>query len=156
MSWEIFSRTMVKTSDPTVTLMRSGRMFLNKSASTRFEEKAVERVLLLWNKESRQVGIKPITKKDTRSYKLSYSGRGNSAGMSAVQFYKYIDYNWETTLNYPVIWNDDEGMYVFTIPSERLTGSPESRRSVLKTKPSLKNTSKQLAAKQKVAAHLTQ
>jgi hypothetical protein len=155
MSWEIFSRTMVKTSEPTVTLMRSGRMFLNKSASTRFEEKAVERVLLLWNKESRQVGIKPITKKDTRSYKLSYSGRGNSAGMSAVQFYKYIDYNWEKTLNYPIAWNDDEGMYVFTIPAERLTGSPESRRSVLKSKPSIKNTAK-LPAKQKEATHLTQ
>ena len=154
MAFEIFARKMVTTSDPTVTLMHSGRMSLNKSATKRFEERAIERVLLLWDAQTRQVGIKPITKKDNRSYKVSYSGRGNSAGLSVVMFYKYINYNWEKTYNYPVAWNDDEGMYVFTIPAERLTGaSDRTRRNP--GKPSAKNAPK-LLAKQKEATHLTQ
>jgi len=156
MGWEIFSRKMVTTSDPTVTLMHSGRMSLNKSATQRLEEKAIERVLLLWDAETHQVGIKPITKKDTRSYKVSYSGRGNSAGLSTVMFYKFINYNWDKTYNYPVTWNDDQGMYVFTIPTERLIGvnAQKTRREVA-AKASSKNTPK-LVAKQKEATHLTQ
>jgi hypothetical protein len=152
MGWEIFTRTMVQTSEPTVTLQRTGRLALNKSASRRLEEKAVERILLLWNRDTRQVGIKPISKKDTRTYKLTYGGRGNSAACSAVQFYKYIRYNWgEKSHNYPLAWNDDEAMYVFTIPADRLTGSPDSRRTVLKAKTPNKHVKAAVVSKQREA-----
>ena len=154
MGWEIFARTMVTTSDPMVTLMQSGRMSLNKGATKRLEERAIERVLLLWDPQTRQVGIKPITKKDTRSYKVSYSGRGNSAGLSTVMFYKFINYNWDKTQNYPATWNEDEGMYVFTIPADRLTGNNLRTRRNAAPKTGAKTA--KLLTKQKEATHLTQ
>lgn len=129
MSFEIFTRQMVRTGDPMVTLMATGRMSLNKQAGNRLEQKAVERVLLLWDKDSRRVGIKPITKKDPRSYKLSYASRGNSAGFSAVTFFRFINYDWDKTRSYPVEWNEEEDMYIFTIPPEHLTGSARLKRN---------------------------
>jgi hypothetical protein len=156
MSWEIFTRKMVTTTDPVATMMRSGRMFLNKSATARFEEKAVERVLLYWNQDTRQVGIKPITKKDTRSYKISYSGRGNSAGWSAVMFYKFINYNWDKTRTYPIEWNDEQDMYIFTVPAEHLTGSARKSRSTLAPKAGPKDVAKLIARQPKGGTHLTQ
>jgi len=129
MGWEIFTRQMIRTGDPMVTLMASGRVSLNKPAGKRFEDKAIEHVLLLWDKDARRVAIKPITKKDTRSYKLSYASKGNSAGFSAVTFFRYINYNWDKTRSYDLEWNDDENMYVFTIPAADLTGSPRWYRN---------------------------
>ncbi len=129
MGFEIFTRQVIRTGEPMVTLMATGRMSLNKIAGQRFEQLAVDNVLLLWDKDSRRVGIQPIRKKDSRSYKLSYASKGNSAGFSAVTFFRFINYDWDKTRSYLVEWNEDDNMYIFTIPAEHLTGSARTRRN---------------------------
>ncbi|MGA8764831.1 MAG: hypothetical protein WB562_18325 [Candidatus Sulfotelmatobacter sp.] len=140
-----------------VTLMATGRMSLNKIAGKRLEENAIEHVLLLWDKDVRRVGIKPITKKDTRAYKLSYSSTHNAAGFSAVTFFRFINYDWDKTRSYQIEWNEDENMYVFSIPAEHLSGSARMKRNP-NWKPKSNQASLKLTAKSKEhkAAHLTQ
>lgn len=157
MAWEIFTRQVVRTGDPRVTLMSTGRMSLNKIAGKRLEESAVEHVLLLWDKDARRVGIKPITKKDTRAYKLSYSSTHNSAGFSAVTFFRYLNYDWDKTRSYQVEWIEDENMYVFLIPPEHLSGSARTRRNPNWPPKHKRSESKPpLKSKERKATHLTQ
>jgi hypothetical protein len=155
MGFEIFTRQMIRTGDPMVTLMATGRMSLNKMAGHRFEQKAVDHVLLLWDKETRQAAIKPISKKDTRSYKLSYASKGNSAGFSAVTFFRFINYDWDETRSYPLEWNEEDNMYIFTIPPEHLSGSARTRRNP-NWHPKPKATSKSTGKQKEHAAHMTQ
>jgi hypothetical protein len=157
MGWEIFTRQVVRTGEPMITLMASGRMSLNKPAGRRFEEKAIEHILLLWDKGERRVAVKPIGKKDARAYKLSYASKGNSAGFSAVTFFRHINYNWDETRSYPMTWNDEENMYIFTIPADHLTGSPRTYRNP-QAPPKSKNRTIRHIGRQKehAAAQITQ
>jgi hypothetical protein len=133
MGFEIFTRKMTRTTDPMVTMMSTGRISLNKTASARLHDKAIDRVVLMWDKDTRRVGIKPFTKRDSRTYKISYSGKGNSAALSTVTFFHFIDYKTDKTRSYPVNWSDDEGMYIFTIPPEHLAVRRTDQRSVAQT-----------------------
>jgi hypothetical protein len=126
--FEIFGRKMTRTTDPMVTMMETGRIALNKTASGRLHEKAIDHVLLLWNKETRQVGVKPYNKRDARSYKVSFSGKGNSGAVSAITFFRHIEYKMDRTQSYPVNWSDDDSMFIFTIPTEHLGGARRSEQ----------------------------
>jgi len=128
MGFEIFTRQITRTGTPTVTLTTMGRMALNKTATERLIKDAVEFVLLLWDKDTRKVAIRPITKKDTRAYKLSTAGRGNGAGFSCVTFLHHINYDWSKTRSYPIEWNNQEDMFVFSIPKEYLIGKPKDQQ----------------------------
>ena len=76
MAWEIFSRKVRRSGTPAVTFNKLGRISLNKTATAILERDAVEFVLLLWDPIKRQVGIRPITKKDQRAYRLSLRKEG--------------------------------------------------------------------------------
>src|SRR4051812_28365656 len=81
--YEVFSRKISRVGTPMLTITKLGRIALNKTATARFERDAVEFVILLWDKESRRIAIRPITKKDARAYRVSYGQKGNGAGFSA-------------------------------------------------------------------------
>jgi hypothetical protein len=154
--FEIFTKKMTRTTEPSVTLMMSGRIGLNKNASGRLLEKGFERVLLLWDKDARQVGIRPLSKmNDPRSYKLNESTRCKSLSLSTLTFFQHINYKLDKTRSFPVGWNEDQGMYVFTIPAEYLNGNARVHRHA--NKPASKISAPKAPAKEsQVASHLTQ
>ena len=153
MGFEIFTRKMTRTTDPMVTLMSTGRIALNKTASARLHDKAIERVVLMWDKDTRRVGIKPFTKRDSRTYKVSFSGKGNSAAMSTTTFLQYINYKMDKTRSYPVSWSDDDDMYIFSIPTEHLGARRGDRPPVVHASA---QTSKVPLKERQAAAELTQ
>jgi hypothetical protein len=118
MPWEIFTRKTSRRGTPSITFNRLGRIALNKTATAKFENDAVEFVLLLWDPSKRQVGIRPITKKDQRSYRLAYGKKGNGAGFSAKTFMDHIDFDYEESRSVPVRWDESEAMYIAEIPTE--------------------------------------
>jgi len=97
-----------------------GRISLNKAATRILEKDAVEFVILLWDRDAKRMGIRPITKKDPRSYRVSYGKNGNGAGFSAKTFFDFIDYDYSVTRSFPVEWNDKENMFEGQIPPEHL------------------------------------
>lgn len=120
MGFEIFTRKVVRISSPTITFTALGRISLN-SASTRILEKdATEFVLLLWDKEQKTMAIRPTRKKDTRTYRVCYSKRGNSAGFSAKTFADYIGLDLTETRTTTASWNDAESQLEAKIPDEYL------------------------------------
>ena len=152
--FKIFEKKAMRTTEPLATLMVSGRIGLNKTASARLVENAVERALLLWDEETRQVGIRPLSKKDPRSYKLNQSKKAASLALSTLTFFQHINYKLDKTRSFPVEWNDEEGMYVFTIPAEHLNASARKKQSA---KPAPKVQAAKVPPKEsQVASHLTQ
>ena len=125
MAWEIFTRQVIRTGTPTVTITTMGRISLNKTATITLEKNAVEFVLLMWDKDNHQIGIRPISKKDPRAYRLSYGAKGNGASFSAVTFLNYTNYDWSKTRSFPVEWNQQEDYFQFKVPAEHFTGKPQ-------------------------------
>ncbi len=118
MGWEIFTRKTRRGGSPSITFNKLGRLALNKPATAKFEQEAVEFVLLLWDQTKRQVGIRPITKKDPRSYRLAYGKKGNGAGFSAKTFFDHIGLDYSESRQVPVRWDDGESMYIGEVPME--------------------------------------
>lgn len=125
MALEIFNRKIRLTGEPAVTFTNTGRFAFNKSATAYFEERAVEFVLLLWDPDNNQVGVRPITKKDNRAYKIHFGIKGNGAGFSATTFLKYIGYDITKTNSMPAKWNEKEEMFLIEVPKEYLTAKKD-------------------------------
>lgn len=133
MGYEVFSRKTSRVGTPTVTFTSLGRVALNKHATRVLEKDAVEFVILLWDNEGRRIGIRPITKRDQRAYRVSYGKNGNGAGFSAKTFLDYINYNYAMTMNFPIEWNDKEGMFEAQIPAAHFKDNRQAKLLPLDT-----------------------
>ena len=120
MAFEIFERKVRRSGIPSITFNKLGRLALNKTATATLEKEAVEFVLLLWDASKRQIGIRPITKKDPRAYRLSYGKKGNGAGFSAKTFMDYVGYDNKESRSFPVRWDEGESMFIGEVPAEYL------------------------------------
>ncbi len=136
MSWEVFSRKVVRTDNPNVTITTMGRMAFNKSATSFFEKEKITHVLSMWNGERLMCGIKAALEPETRAYKLSFGIRGNGAGFSAVTFLNHIRYDWASTRSFPLHWDDAQAMFTFRIPADFIGKVSGNRKSPIgKNKP---------------------
>lgn len=118
MAFEIMSRKIQWKGSPAISLTKMGLFSFNKTAATKLQKEAVENILLLWDKEKRLIGLRPITKKDNRAYKLYWSKRGDGCSFSALTFLKFIGFDTSETKTMPALWDEQEGMFKFEIPGE--------------------------------------
>ena len=130
MGFEIFSKKIQWRGSPAISLSRLGRIMFNKGATTKFEKEAADNVLLMWDSEKRLIGVRPITKKDTRAYKLRYGRKGNSSGFSASTFMKHVGIDYSTTHTLPATWDDEGMMFIIEVPKELLKKSEETTTPV--------------------------
>jgi hypothetical protein len=126
-AYEIFSRKITRMGSPAVSLNTLGRMGLNKAATTRLEREAIEYVLLMWDAEKRTIGIRPIKKRDSRAYHVSYAKKGNGSGFSAKTFLDYIGYDFSGTRSLAAEWNEAEGLFEIDVPVEQLKNQRQER-----------------------------
>src|SRR3989304_4608484 len=131
MAFEIFTRKIKRIGSPGATMSKMGRFALNKTATVKLEGDAVENVLLLWDKDRRIIGVRPITKKDARSYKIHYDKRGGGSGFSAKTFFDYIGYDYTVTRTFPAIWNEQEMAFLIEIPEAHLQTEGQQTKPVL-------------------------
>jgi len=114
-----------KSTSPTMTISPLGRCALNRAAAAMFHKEAVENVLLLWDKDALKFAVRPITKKDTRSFAIRYSQKDKTitgAAFSGVMFLRHIGYDFSTTKTYPIKWSANESIFEIELPKERFGG----------------------------------
>lgn len=70
--YEVFEKKATRSGFPAVSITPAGKLDLNAAAVRKFREAAAENVLLLWDKTHRKIAIRVISKRDTRSFKVSY------------------------------------------------------------------------------------
>lgn len=120
MAYEIFTREVIRTGSPRISVNTLGRVGINQPATKILKDNAVEFVLLLWDRERNKIAIRPIAKKDKRSYILTFALKGNGAGFSAKTFFNYIGYNYSKTQSLAAEWNEKESILEIDVPAENL------------------------------------
>ncbi len=124
MEYEIFEKKATRFGTPAVTFNRKDRISINSQAARIFHQQAVEFVLLLWDKQSRGAALRPMTKKDSRAYKLSYgrvsNNQPNGASFSARSFMRYVGWKTQEKQTMPATWNDDKQIMEFVVPEDCL------------------------------------
>ena len=123
MGWEIFERVIRRSASPTVNLSKLGRFNFNGAATKVLTENAVERVLLMWDRDARRVGIRRVGKKDARAYTVHYARKNSYSGFAAKTFLQHIGYDCSNTATFPIDWNEDDATFVFSLnPVENRQG----------------------------------
>lgn len=118
MAYEIYNKKVIRRGAPSVTATRLGRIAINKTATQFLEKEAVEFVLLMWDSENRRIAMRPIGKKDARSYRLVYGQKGNGAGFSAKTFLDYIGLDYSSSRVLQATWNVEQGILEAEVPAE--------------------------------------
>jgi hypothetical protein len=130
MPFEIFARKTMRRGVPSVTATKLGRIAINKSATEHFEKNAVEFVLLLWDGAASRFAIRPILKKDSRSYRVTYGEKGNGAGFSAKTFLDHIGLDYSSSRSMSAMWNKESDQLEVQVPPEFLKAASEQQNLI--------------------------
>ena len=100
----------------------------NKTARLLTGEKAaVEFVLLLWDADAHKIAIRPISKKDPRSYRVAYGEHGNGAGFSAKTFFDFIGLDYTESRPMSASWDSEQEMLIIDVPPAVLASKGQQK-----------------------------
>ena len=134
MAWEVFTRQIIRTGEPAVTIGKMGRIAFNMVATGILNDHKATHVVLMWDKESYKCAVKIASRNDSGAYTLTYNVKYNGAGFSAVTFLNYMRYDWTETRAFNAEWDDSAKMLVFTIPQQYFGTSGNLRQVLGKVK----------------------
>jgi hypothetical protein len=119
MGFMVISRkTRMFVGTPAISFTKLGRLAFNTTTSVKLKENKAEKVLLLWDKETKRIGVQLTTKEDDRAYKIHWSPRGDGCGFTASTFLKYVGLNISETRSLPAQWDDKQQMFIVDVPEE--------------------------------------
>ena len=118
MAYEIYERKTTRTVAPAVTISPTGRFAFNAAITRLFQKHHVEDVLLMFDKEQRRIAVRPITKKDVRSYKVTFSHSKTGSNTSGKSFLEWANLDLSKRRTYPAEWMEEEGLLEIIPPAE--------------------------------------
>jgi hypothetical protein len=127
LGYEVYEKVIRRTTSPTLTISKLGRISFNAAAAETLHKSAVEYVLLLWDKDARKVAVRSTTKKEPRAYTIRYAAKHKLAGFAAKTFLNHIQYDFSTTNQYPCTWDEQSEMYEVQLPPERFVAQEPKR-----------------------------
>lgn len=122
MSYELFNRKREHGGPSAVTVTKFGNFVINSTGLSLFKKQKY--VHVYWDKDNSKVGLKPLPKKEDKSYSINYSPKGGVGSLSATAFLKHIGYPIKATTSFPAHWNEKEQMLEFQIIYEK-GGAPK-------------------------------
>ena len=130
MAWQVIERNVMRSTSPSITISKLGRLNFNGAATKILHDGNTESVLLLWDSDARKVGVQRIGKRDPRSYTVRYARKNAWAGFAAKGFLQRINYDYSKTLSFPAEWDKTEEMFVFSLPTSLEKQSPQTQQSI--------------------------
>ena len=102
MAFEVFEfRGRISGGNPMLTIMRTGMFSLNGAARSGMFQ-GVERVVLMYDADTRRIAIKPEKKATQNSHKLS---KTSNMMFAARTFLKYYQIDYSETKKYELTWD---------------------------------------------------
>gem|GEM_PF-1168876 len=142
MAYEVFDNKATRLGSPALTIATDGRFSLNADAGDLLKELGAKFVHLLWDAEARRIALRPLTRADSRSYKLSVPN-AHKRGMvvSASTFLRYIGWPLSKRVTLPAEWNGKERILEVVLPAVRgsARGAPETRNETPRAAKERKN-----------------
>ena len=120
MAYEVFDYKATRLGSPALTITTDGRLALNGDAGDLLRSVGAKFAHLLWDAEARKIALRPLTKRDSRSYRLTVP-RAHKRGMSvsAATFLRYIGWSSSTRATLAVEWNEKEKLLEAVLPPDR-------------------------------------
>ena len=119
-----------------VTFTKRGFVLINNHAAKIFHRRAAKFVLVLWDKGSRKVALRPIIEKDSRAYTLTYYPRmyqnndqPNGTKFWARSFLNHVKWNAQEKKTILATWNNEQQTMEFILPEDCLDDDNVSRWS---------------------------
>lgn len=129
MSFEVFDKRRASSApSPFVSIQRRGPLSLNRAAHEAMgEPKAAE---LLYDRENRKIGIKPVDPTNPRGFPVRAQGRNGSTFIIAGQsFTKYYGIDTTVARRYAAVKEDDMLVVDLTADSVDATGPRAKKRA---------------------------
>jgi hypothetical protein len=135
MGWEIYTRTtQMRETQPTVNISKLGRIGLNRATAQLLKKNFTERVLLMFDRESNRIALRPITKKDPSAYSVLYGRKDAYASVAGKGFFLFIGYDLSKGRTFPAKWNEKDNILEVEIPSECLKDKAQSQSNIAELK----------------------
>lgn len=132
MPYVVFERKTTRIVEPAVTFSGEGRLAFNATVCRLFHKMVVQNVLLLLDREQRKVAVRPLVKKDARSYTVSYAKVKTGCNVSGKAFLDWAKIDYSKLRTYPAYWNENEGFLEITLPREAFK---DSQRKIVSVDP---------------------
>ncbi len=124
MAFEVFEfRGRISGNTPMLTIMRTGMFSLNGAARSEMFQ-GVERVVLMYDPDTRRIGIKPEKKATRNSHKLSKTSNMMFAARTFLKYYR-IDYS--ETRKYELTWDSTLKAAVCDLAKRTAAGTRKPR-----------------------------
>jgi len=96
-------------SKPEISLRKSGSIGINSTAYEEYFD-GEDGVILYYNEEENQIGVKPADKEEKDAYTLQFSEGSKGAGVNAGGFLNQYDLVPEETTRYEAAWHVEEDL----------------------------------------------
>src|SRR5579864_9620076 len=129
MAYEVFDNKATRLGTPALTVTTDGRLALNADAGDLLRSVGAKFTHLLWDAEARKIALRPLTKADSRSYKLSVP-HAHKRGMlvAAATFLRYIGWSPSIRVTLAIEWNENEKLLEVVLPSDK--SSMDEKRAI--------------------------
>jgi hypothetical protein len=121
MAYTIWDEKNSRVLSPAVTINAGGIISLNAPLTRIFHKNTFKAVLLLFDAGKKRIALRPVTKKDTRSYSLSYGLNLSHVSTSGRSFLKEIGSDGKVH-KIPANWDADKSVVEFNMPKWQVSG----------------------------------
>jgi len=128
MPYELFDSKVAKVSSPQLTI-RNRKIALNSAAGNILSEVGAKFVQLLWDAAACRIAIRPTTKEDGSTFKVSIPKGRTGRTVSAHSFLNYIQWRASRAVVIAAKWNDTEHLLEAALPREHIGAGKRGRDS---------------------------
>src|SRR5579863_1630547 len=126
MAYELFHNKAAKFSSPQLTI-RSGKIAFNADAGDILAGVGMKFAHILWDAVTGKIAIRPITKEDDNTFKVSIPHGKRGGTISAQSFLNYIQWRASQPVIIDANWNDAERLLEASMPREHIGPARKGR-----------------------------
>ncbi len=123
MAYEVFQRSAVRVSTPSLAVSPLGLIAFNAAACRLLIEAGVKSVVILWDRSKCRIAVKAAPRGERNSFTVTINGGSHSGGVRAKSFFRHIGWVAPKRVPLATTWNAAERMFEATLPRHYIASS---------------------------------